>query len=168
MIYTISIDNNLTRDYWEGLKTPSTSRKTRMNSLLSSLLLLVLSLALLLSLSLLLLVVSLQHSGSYYSDLHYIIVCYIVVQQILSYHRTSCYCIYIYIYIYIYISQSFSLSLSICIYIYIHMYDTHVYNYTRKLFYYCVKSSPGRLPIKLNGHETSHPLELRVCLSQTL
>ena len=26
----------------------------------------------------------------------------------------------------------------------------------------------GRLPIKLYGHENSHPLELRVCLSQTL
>ena len=26
----------------------------------------------------------------------------------------------------------------------------------------------GRLPIKFNGHENSHPLELRVCLSQTL
>ena len=26
----------------------------------------------------------------------------------------------------------------------------------------------GRLPIKFNGHEHSHPLELRVCLSQTL
>ena len=30
-----------------------------------------------------------------------------------------------------------------------------------------VKTS-GRLPEKLNGHENSHPLELRVCLSQTL
>ena len=26
----------------------------------------------------------------------------------------------------------------------------------------------GRLPIKLYGHENSHPLELRVCSSQTL
>ena len=26
----------------------------------------------------------------------------------------------------------------------------------------------GRLPINLYGHENSHPLELRVCLSQTL
>ena len=26
----------------------------------------------------------------------------------------------------------------------------------------------GRHPIKLYGHENSHPLELRVCLSQTL
>ena len=26
----------------------------------------------------------------------------------------------------------------------------------------------GRPPIKFNGHENSHPLELRVCLSQTL
>ena len=26
----------------------------------------------------------------------------------------------------------------------------------------------GRLPIKLYGHENSHPLELRVCLSQPL
>ena len=26
----------------------------------------------------------------------------------------------------------------------------------------------GRLPIKLYGHENSHPLKLRVCLSQTL
>ena len=26
----------------------------------------------------------------------------------------------------------------------------------------------GRLPIKFYGHENSHPLELRVCLSQTL
>ena len=26
----------------------------------------------------------------------------------------------------------------------------------------------GRLPIKFNGHENSHPLELRVCLRQTL
>ena len=26
----------------------------------------------------------------------------------------------------------------------------------------------GRPPIKLYGHENSHPLELRVCLSQTL
>ena len=26
----------------------------------------------------------------------------------------------------------------------------------------------GRLPIRFNGHENSHPLELRVCLSQTL
>ena len=26
----------------------------------------------------------------------------------------------------------------------------------------------GRLPIKFDGHENSHPLELRVCLSQTL
>ena len=26
----------------------------------------------------------------------------------------------------------------------------------------------GRLPITFNGHENSHPLELRVCLSQTL
>ena len=26
----------------------------------------------------------------------------------------------------------------------------------------------GRLPNKFNGHENSHPLELRVCLSQTL
>ena len=26
----------------------------------------------------------------------------------------------------------------------------------------------GRLPIKFNGHENFHPLELRVCLSQTL
>ena len=26
----------------------------------------------------------------------------------------------------------------------------------------------GRLPIKLYGHENFHPLELRVCLSQTL
>ena len=26
----------------------------------------------------------------------------------------------------------------------------------------------GRLPTKLYGHENSHPLELRVCLSQTL
>ena len=26
----------------------------------------------------------------------------------------------------------------------------------------------GRLPIQLYGHEKSHPLELRVCLSQTL
>ena len=26
----------------------------------------------------------------------------------------------------------------------------------------------GRLPMKLYGHENSHPLELRVCLSQTL
>ena len=25
-----------------------------------------------------------------------------------------------------------------------------------------------RLPIKFNGHENSHPLKLRVCLSQTL
>ena len=26
----------------------------------------------------------------------------------------------------------------------------------------------GRLPMKFNGHENFHPLELRVCLSQTL
>ena len=26
----------------------------------------------------------------------------------------------------------------------------------------------GRLPIKSYGHENSHPLQLRVCLSQTL
>ena len=26
----------------------------------------------------------------------------------------------------------------------------------------------GRPPIKFHGHESSHPLELRVCLSQTL
>ena len=26
----------------------------------------------------------------------------------------------------------------------------------------------GRIPIQLYGHENSHPLELRVCLSQTL
>ena len=26
----------------------------------------------------------------------------------------------------------------------------------------------GRLPIKFDGHENSHPLELRVCLSQTI
>ena len=26
----------------------------------------------------------------------------------------------------------------------------------------------GRLPIRFNGHDNSHPLELRVCLSQTL
>ena len=26
----------------------------------------------------------------------------------------------------------------------------------------------GRPPIRFNGHEKSHPLELRVCLSQTL
>ena len=26
----------------------------------------------------------------------------------------------------------------------------------------------GRLPIRFNGHENSRPLELRVCLSQTL
>ena len=26
----------------------------------------------------------------------------------------------------------------------------------------------GRLPIKFYGHENSYPLELRVCLSQTL
>ena len=25
----------------------------------------------------------------------------------------------------------------------------------------------GRLPINFNGHKSSHPLELRVCLSQT-
>ena len=31
----------------------------------------------------------------------------------------------------------------------------------------CVKLS-GRLPIKLYGYDSSHPLELRVCLSQTL
>ena len=27
---------------------------------------------------------------------------------------------------------------------------------------------PGRPPIRFNGHENSHPLEFRVCLSQTL
>ena len=37
----------------------------------------------------------------------------------------------------------------------------------------CPTKSPrvelsGRLPIKLYGHENSHPLELRVCLSQAL
>ena len=31
----------------------------------------------------------------------------------------------------------------------------------------CVKLS-GRPPMKFNGHENSHPLEFRVCLSQTL
>ena len=77
---------------------------------------------------------------------------------------------HIYIYIYTYV----------CIYIYIYIY-THVYiinrNRARTPYAQSTKGFPtksprvklsGRLPIKSYGHGNSHPLESRVCLSQTL
>ena len=64
-----------------------------------------------------------------------------------------------------------SLSLYIYIYIYICMYvcigTPSPPTKTFPIKSPCVKLS-GRPPIKVYGHENSHPLELRVCLSQTL
>ena len=98
--------------------------------------------------------------------------------------------IYIYIYNYIYIS----LSLYIYIHIYIYIYNQQVHeadvaglgrHVERAVALPVLEATPSpptksfptksprvelyrRLPIKFNGHENSHPLELRVCLSQTL
>ena len=85
-------------------------------------------------------------------------------------------CIYVRTRIHIYIHACISLSLYIYIYIYVYVY---IYIYILCMYMGCppTKSFPtksprvklsGRLPIKFNGHENSHPLELRVCLSQTL
>ena len=85
------------------------------------------------------------------------------------------------IYLLLTISLSLSLYIYICIYIYIYIY-IHVPIYVCIYIYICTPSPPtkifpikspwvklsGRPPIKFNGNENSHPLELRVCLSQTL
>ena len=83
---------------------------------------------------------------------------------------------YVYIYIYIYMH----IYLFVYIYIYTH---THVYVYGSLIDNYrCTPSPPtksfptksprvelsGRHPIRLYGHDNSHPLDLRVCLSRTL
>ena len=87
---------------------------------------------------------------------------------------------YIYIYIYTYTYVHIARILIMCI-------DVSIY-YNLLSSLYCIviimitpspptKSCPtksprvklsGRFPIKFNRHENSHPLELRVCLSQTL
>ena len=58
----------------------------------------------------------------------------------------------------------------VCVYIYIYIY-TYIYTPSPPIKSFPTKSPRvelhRRLPIKFNGHENSHPLELRVCLSQT-
>ena len=96
-------------------------------------------------------------------------------------------CMYIYIYIYIYIYTHTYMYMT-------YVYDIYLQSVSRSLGASVqrkpaesrepartpsppVRSFPttspwvklsGRPPIKFNGHENSHPLELRVCLSQTL
>ena len=63
-------------------------------------------------------------------------------------------------------------SLSLYMYIYIYITMKHIYTPSPPSKSFPTKSPrvelSGRLPVDLYGHENSHPLELRVCLSQTL
>ena len=84
-------------------------------------------------------------------------------------------------------------TIDMCVYIYIYTYYTihtilYILDYYilyTKILYYIILHTPspptksfptksprvklsGSLPIKSYGRENSHPLELRVCLSQTL
>ena len=80
----------------------------------------------------------------------------------------------IYIYIYILISQEYHININIARVGDCRLPSTGYRPYTPSP---PTKSFPtksprvklsGRLPMKFNGHENSHPLELRVCPSQTL
>ena len=104
-----------------------------------------------------------------------------------GWRRTASMCIHMYrfvcIYIYIererYVYTYMYMYMYMYIYIYMYMYRPLHISHSHELFTPCppIKGFPikspwvklsGRLPIKFNGHGNSHPLELRVCLSQTL
>ena len=96
-------------------------------------------------------------------------------------------CIYIYTGIYIYICMCMYICIYIYIYIYIYLLAVLCLGGSRRLVptrspgFSDTPSPPtksfptksprvelsGRLPVKFNGRENSHSLELRVCLSQT-